>query len=104
MRKVRILDKAAEEAVKAAVWYEQQRPGLGLEFGHAVNAAFDLLEDEIIPLTKMPGKSGRQGAKKLTLKRFPFNIVVKESPEEIIVVAVAHQSRRPGYWRSRLRA
>jgi hypothetical protein len=28
---------------------------------------------------------------------------VRELPEEIIVVAVAHQSRRPGYWRGRLR-
>ena len=55
MRKVWILDKVAEEAVKAAAWYEQQRPGLGLEFGHAVNAAFGLLEDESVPLTKMPG-------------------------------------------------
>ncbi len=90
--------------MEAAVWYEQQRPGLGLEYGHAVNAAFDLLGDEIIPLTKMLGKAGMQGAKRLTLKRFPYDIVVKESPEEIIVVAVAHQSRRPGYWRNRVRS
>ena len=104
MRPVRILEKAAEEAVEAVVWYEQQRPGLGLEFDHAVNAAFNLLEDEIVPLTKMPGKAGLQGVKRLTLRRFPYDIVVRESPKEIIVVAVAHQSRRPGYWRNRMRS
>lgn len=63
MRRVKILEKAAEEAVEASAWYEQQRPGLGLEFDHAVNAALDLLEDEIIPLTKMPGKAGLRGVK-----------------------------------------
>ncbi len=101
MRRIRILEKAAEEAVEAAAWYEQERPGLGIEFAHAVNAALDLLEDEIVPLTNMPGTAGTKGAKRLVLRRFPYDIVVRESSQEIIVVAVAHHSRRPGYWRNR---
>lgn len=102
MRRVRILDEAAEEAIEAAAWYEQQRAGLGREFDRAVNAAIDLLEDEIVPLTKMPGSAGERGAKRIMLRRFPYDIVVREYSEEILVVAVAHQSRRPGYWRNRL--
>jgi hypothetical protein len=54
MRRVRILDEAAEEATEAAAWYELQRPGLGAEFERAVDAALDLLEEEIVPLTAMP--------------------------------------------------
>ena len=100
MRRVRILEQAAVEAIEAAAWYESERPGLGREFDHAVNAAIDLLEDEIVPLTNLPSAAG---AKRLLLKRFPYDIVVRELPEEIVVVAVAHQSRRPGYWRNRLR-
>ena len=100
MRRVRILEQAAVEAIEAAAWYEHERPGLGKEFEHAVNAAIDLLEDEIVPLTNLPSAAG---AKRLLLKRFPYDIVVRELPEEIVVVAVAHQSRRPGYWRDRLR-
>lgn len=103
MRRVKILDKAAEEAIEAAAWYQQERPELGIEFAHAVNAAIDLLEDEIVPLTKMSGAAGARGVKKLVLKRFPYDIVVREFSEEIIVVAIVHQSRRPGYWRNRLR-
>ena len=101
MRRTRILENAAEEAVEAAAWYEQERPGLGIEFAHAVNAALDLLEDEIVPLTNMPGTAGTKGAKRLVLRRFPYDIVVRESSQEIIDVAVAHHSRRPGYWRNR---
>ena len=100
MRRVRILEQAAVEAIEAAAWYESERPGLGREFDHAVNAAIDLLEDEIVPLTNLPSAAG---AKRLLLKRFPYDIVVRELPGEIVVVAVAHQSRRPGYWRNRLR-
>lgn len=102
MRRVRILQQAAEEAVEAAAWYEQERVGLGEDFSQAIDTAFDLLEEEIIPLTRMPGVGGARGAKRLVLKRFPYDVVVRESPEEIIVVAVAHHSRRPGYWRERL--
>lgn len=103
MRRVRILVQAAEEAIEAAAWYEQERAGLGIEFDYAVNAAIDLLEDEIVPLTTMPGAAGARGMKRLVLKRFPYNIVIRETAAEIIVVAIAHHSRRPGYWRDRLR-
>jgi len=92
---------AAEEAIEAAAWYEQERPGLGGEFDQAINAAIDLLEEEVVPLASMPGSSGARGAKRLVLKRFPYDIVVRESATEIIVIAIAHHSRRPGYWRNR---
>jgi len=101
--RVRILEEAAEEAVEAADWYDREHPGLGAEFAEAVNAAFDLLEEGIVPLINMPGAAGLHGAKRLILRRFPYDIVVRPSEDEILVVAVAHHSRRPGYWRGRLR-
>jgi len=100
-RKVRILEAAADEAAGAAAWYEMRRPGLGMEFERAVDAALDLLEEDIVPLTPVPGAAGERGAKRLILKRFPYDIVVRELSAEIVVIAVAHHSRRPGYWRNR---
>ena len=101
MRTVRILEAAAEEAAEAAAWYERQRPGLGIDFSRAVDAALDLLEDELIPLAPVVRSAGRQGIKRFILKRFPYDVVVLESGNEILVVAVAHHSRRPGYWKNR---
>jgi len=103
MRRLRILEAAAEEAVEAATWYERQRAGLGADFERAVNAALDLLEDDIVPLAPIAVGAGVRGPKRLTLKRFPFDIVVIESGDELIVVAFAHHARRPGYWRARVR-
>ena len=104
MRWIRIFQQAAEEATEAAAWYESERAGLGTEFAQAVDAAIDLLEQDIVPLTAMPGVAGARGAKRLLLRRFPYDIIVRESSEAIMIVAVAHHSRRPGYWRSRLRS
>jgi plasmid stabilization system protein ParE len=35
------------------------------------------------------------------LKRFPFRIVYRVLVDRILVVAIAHTSRRPGYWKDR---
>ncbi len=102
MRKVRILQEAADEAIAAANWYNRERDGLGAEFAGAVEIAVDLIEEDILSLSPMPGKSGDKGVKRLILKRFPYDIVVAENAEEVIVIAVAHHSRKPGYWRQRI--
>ena len=36
------------------------------------------------------------------LKRFPFSIIYLEKADRVWIVAVAHPSRRPGYWGYRL--
>lgn len=101
MPKIRVLEAAADEAVEAAARYELQQPGLGIDFEHAVDAALDLLEEEFVPLVSMPGTAGTHGAKRIILKRFPYDVVVKERDGEFLVIAIAHHSRRPGYWRDR---
>ena len=102
MRRLRIHAAAAEEAAEAAAWYEKERPGLGAEFEHAADAALDLLEQEIIPLTSVPGVAAARGVKRLMLRRFPYSVIVLERNMEIFVIAFAHQARRPGYWRDRM--
>ena len=63
MRRVRIHAAAGEEAAEAAAWYERERSGLGVEFEQAVDAALDLLEEEIVPLTRnMPFPIRQVGA------------------------------------------
>jgi hypothetical protein len=62
-----------------------------------------LLEQEIVPLTSVPGVAGARGVKRLMLRRFPYAVIVRERDTEIVVIAFAHHARRPGYWRDRLR-
>ncbi len=101
MRVLRIHAAAAEEAAEAAAWYEKKRPGLGTDFEHAIDAALDLLEQDIVPLISAPGVAGTRGVKRLLLRRFPYAVVVRDRGSQIVVIAFAHHARRPGYWRDR---
>src|SRR3954454_11057984 len=83
MRRLRIHAEAANEAAEAAA-YEKERPGLGEDFFRAVDAALDLLEEEIVPLVALPGAAGALGVKRLLLRRFPYAVVVRESAEEVL--------------------
>jgi hypothetical protein len=37
----------------------------------------------------------------VVVARFPYSIVYKQDPDKIVIVAIAHQRRRPGYWQRR---
>lgn len=101
MRTVRILEEASQEAIEAAAWYEYEQPGLGAEFFAAVDAAIDVIEENFLPLSPPPEEVGDTGVRRLILERFPYDIVAIELPEETVVIAVAHHSRKPGYWLER---
>jgi len=101
-RPVRILAAAAREAAQAKSWYELARPGLGVRFEKALNVSLDLLEQELVPLATWPGSAGKRGVMHLILRRFPFSVVVQETPTELVVIAFAHHSKSPGYWISRI--
>lgn len=36
------------------------------------------------------------------MMRFPYGVIYATDPEEIVILAIAHMHRRPGYWRDRL--
>jgi plasmid stabilization system protein ParE len=40
--------------------------------------------------------------RRLLVPRFPYGLLYRVEDERIFIVAVAHFSRRPGYWRSRI--
>lgn len=101
MKSVKIGREAAQEFQEAAAWYEHEQKGLGERFIEAFEHALQLLREENPPLTSVEGEAGEKGARKLILHKFPFSIIVYETTNSMVVVALAHQSRRPGYWNSR---
>lgn len=101
MRKIRIHPDAAEEAAQATGWYEKQRAGLGQDFEVAIRAAMELLGCDPVPSTGTVGASAKLGVRRLILKRFPYDIVFIERPDHVWVIAIAHHSRRPGFWQDR---
>lgn len=93
---VRYLLPARLEILDAVEFYESQAPGLGAEYLNEVDDALELLSSH--PQFGMPHL---EGTRRVLLGRFPFDLVYLIESDTIIVVAVAHHRRRPGYWRDR---
>jgi toxin ParE1/3/4 len=93
-----VRDEARRELLEARDYYDEQRPGYGERFVEAVERELALLLD-----FENIGKPLGGGVRRRTLSNWPYGIVYIIRGEELLVIAVAHHRRRPGYWRSRLR-
>jgi toxin ParE1/3/4 len=95
-------DEAVEELESAAQWYEAQKEGLGIEFVHAVREALFRISERPHTWPARPRVPAHLNARQFVLRRFPYAVVYLELDNEIRVVAIAHTSREPGFWRGRL--
>jgi len=102
MQRVKVSKEAAKELEEAAAWYEREQPGLGYRLIDAFEHATQLLLEPNPPLTPIFGNAASLGGKKLILHRFPFSLITVQIDKTITIVALAHHSRKPGYWTERL--
>ena len=94
---LRYLSVALRELEDAIQYYEDADPGLGLRFYSEVRNAIERIK--LFPEAWQPiSKRTRQCRTKV----FPFGIIYSIRGDEIVVVAVAHLKRRPGYWKDRV--
>ncbi len=92
--KVFLTAEAEEELVVAAGFYARAATNaLGIAFVEEVERACRLLAER--PLI---GVVWREPTRRLALRRFPFNVIHEVHGDEIRVIAIAHQRRKPGYW------
>lgn len=93
---VRLTPAAAEEAEGAYRWYRQRSPATAdsflAELERVLNVVAEAPERPALYL---------QGTRRALFRRFPFAVVYRLAGEEIQVIAVAHDRRRPGHWRGR---
>ena len=80
----------------AADEYDEARPGLGDDFLSAVEGAFSII---VAAPQRWPLVDNRHH--RFVLKRWPFSIFYRFSQIEVVLVAVAHHKRAPGYWARR---
>jgi plasmid stabilization system protein ParE len=95
-RRLSIHEVAEAEINEAADFYDVKSPGLGSVFVDEIERAMGRISEfpEAAPLV-----GGR--VRKRSIAKFPYSVVYSVRPDEIRVLAVAHQKRRPFYWRGR---
>ena len=96
--RVRFHPDALAELEADAVWYESRERGLGSEFWDAVErVAIGAAEDpDRWPL--FPDVRPSLKVRRRVLRRFPYVLAFKVYGPDLVVIAVAHARRRPGYW------
>ena len=95
---LRLLEPAQQELDEAIAWYAAQAPGLGDAFLVETLKAFRLIElypDAWHPLS--------DATRRCRLSRFPYGVIYAADGNDLLVIAIAHLHRKPGYWQSRLR-
>lgn len=93
--------EAEQELEEAALWYEEQRHGLGSRLLAAVSATLERLQRFPEAGAPVPFVASNVPARRVAVNGFPYFIVYLVVPQGLHVLAFAHQSRQPSYWLSR---
>jgi len=95
-RRLVVQPQANLDIQAAAVWYEDQRAGLGVRFLDELGLVFQRIETNPRQFPRLEGEVHRA-----LLRHFPYGVYFVDGAEAIIVLAVLHLHREPDMWKSR---
>ena len=88
---------AARRELRSAVeYYDERVPSLGDELLVEVESLLQQIQEY-----PQIGSLHEAGTRRLVVRRFPYSIVYRIQGERVVIVALAHHRRRPGYWHRR---
>jgi plasmid stabilization system protein ParE len=96
MRPIDLLPGARKDFDESFDWYAERSIEAAVRFANAVDDAYRRIAtapEQFAALDLLH--------RDCPVMRFPYRIVYRTEPHRIVVVAVAHAKRRPGYWKRR---
>jgi toxin ParE1/3/4 len=87
---------AERELEEAAAYYGEALPSIGESFVSEVQRAVDALS--AMPLA---GRVVEGDVRWWLVRRFPYSVLYRIHGERIRILSIAHQKRRPLFWRGR---
>ncbi|MGQ9688290.1 MAG: type II toxin-antitoxin system RelE/ParE family toxin [Desulfobaccales bacterium] len=95
-RKIDFHPAALEEAEAARDWYAERSPAVA---GACIRELFHAVEHVAAAPERWPRFS--RDTRGYLFPKFLFSLIYRAGPKSILIVAVAHTKRRPGYWQNR---
>lgn len=89
--------EARLEFRESAAFYKACRSGLGVAFNREMESVLQRIQEAPERWPEL-----EDGVRRCLARRFPCAILYTIESGCILVIAVMHCSRRPGYWRNRL--
>jgi hypothetical protein len=98
-RGIRFFREASHEIEHERAWYREQSPRAETMFLRELDRAVEAI-------TEAPERwpNHLSGTRRYVLRTFPFSLVYLVEESVVLIVALAGERRRPGYWQKRLRA
>ena len=96
-KRLRVHSHAQEEINEAFDWYFKRSPEAAEAFLTEIGAS-------LAQIAAHPQlySTYTKNTRRRVLSGFPYSVIFQEKDDIILVVAVAHAKRRPGYWRKRI--
>lgn len=94
--KIVVRKQAEADMAAAAIWYDQQNPGLGTEYLRAVDVC-------IASIARNPAMYATvyRTVKRALLRRFPYGLFYIITSESIVIIACLHGKQNPNRIKSR---
>lgn len=94
--------EAEDELYEATARYEAEREGLGRVFLARAEQVTAFIRQFPEAGALASGCPTDLGVRQVRLRRYPYRVVYLKADELIVIIAVAHERRRPRYWEDRL--
>jgi plasmid stabilization system protein ParE len=101
VKPVRLVPAARRELAAAIRWYENQTPGLGEELLGAVDRTLSRVAESP---ARHPLWRADRPYRRIRVNGFRYLVIYEERGDVVWIYAVAHTSRKPGYWVRRARS
>ena len=88
---------ARAEFNNAFDWYAQRSLGAAIGFASEVDVAVELIVSDP---DRFPGSYA--GCQYCALHHYPYLVIYYWTQDKVVIVAIAHAKRSPGFWRDRL--
>ena len=95
--RVKFHPEARIDLKEGKAFYRSRSPLAAVAFSHEIDTAISRITES--PLRYPEAEHGTRGF--ILPWRFPYTLVYQIKESLIVIVAVAHQSKEPGYWRHR---
>ena len=96
MKRAVIHPEAEAERLAAAAYIENSRDGYGMLFLDVYEKLRDTIRENPALFPKK-----RNGVQFCYMGMFRYNIIYLNREDDVVILAVAHTSRKPGYWKMR---
>jgi len=90
--------EALTEYSEATLYYEERQAGLGADFVADIEATIERIIE-----SPTRWRILEEDVRRCLVHVFPYGVLYSVEQDFVLIVAVMHCSREPGYWKDRLK-